>query len=42
MMKIFIEGDIDEQDKLTEDEFQRLLLFLMELGMSNVRVKEEE
>lgn len=41
-MKIFIEGDIDEQDKLTEDEFQSLLLFLMELGVSNVRVKEEE
>lgn len=41
-MKIFIEGDIDEQDKLTEDEFQRLLLFLMELGICNVRVKEEE
>ena len=41
-MKIFIEGDIDEQDKLTADEFQSLLLFLMELGVSNVRVKEEE
>ena len=41
-MKIFIEGDIDEQEKLTEDEFQHLLLFLIELGISNVRVKEEE
>lgn len=40
-MKIFIEGDIDEEDKLTEDEFQHLLLFLIELGINNIRVREE-